>query len=130
MSVQPDGPNEYWIRPGLQTRLVQLMSGESVSFTREALDNAVRDAEQKFIPLGYEHLTNLAPLGRIHSAEVVEDQDGEAEVVVYARDLPHVSGLDLTLNSDSSMPVYNDDGIEGARLGPPGATSLQPTGSS
>jgi hypothetical protein len=119
MSVQPDGQGEYRIKPGLQTRPVQLRGGESVGFTREALDKAARDAEQNFIPLGYEHLSYLAPLGRIYGAEVVEDQDGEAELVFFARDLPRVSSVDLKLDSDSSMPVYDKGAIEGIRLQPP-----------
>jgi hypothetical protein len=111
MSIHPDGQGEHRIKPGVRTRPVQPTSGELVRFTREAIEKAARDAGKNFIPLGDEHLAYLAPLGRIYGAEVIDDQDGESELVLFARDLPRVGGTNLKLDSDPSLSIYGEGAI-------------------
>jgi hypothetical protein len=101
---------EYEIRSGATTRIVTLTTGERVSFTREALEDAAEQVEHIFVPMTTEHLTYLPPLGRIYGAEVVEDEEGERDLVYFARDLPRGLAGDLRLATTHPDDEADHDG--------------------
>jgi hypothetical protein len=102
--------NEYRIYPGISTRGARLADGEAVRFSREALDSVARQVGSGFVPMGTEHLTYLPPRGRLTRAEVVTDNAGESELVLYGTDLPVHAAANLSL--DPAM----DQGEEPAEI--------------
>jgi hypothetical protein len=101
--------NEYRIYPGMSTRGAQVASGEQVRFSRETLDSVAQQVGSGFVPMGTEHLTYLPPRGRLTRAEVVTDEAGESELVLYGKDLPvHAAG---SLSLDPA-PVRGEEPTE------------------
>jgi hypothetical protein len=94
----PEELHEFVMRPGATTRTITLRSGEKVSFAREALDDAVRQVDSRFIPMAAEHLAYLPPMGRVYRAEVVEDGSGHAELIFHGRELRRRRSRDLILS--------------------------------
>lgn len=68
---------------GPSTRVVQLTTGERVSFAPEALHDIVRQAREGFIAMNIEHLNMLPPVGRWSDGEVKPQDDGEQQVLLY-----------------------------------------------
>jgi hypothetical protein len=101
--------SEYRIHPGMSTRGAQLTSGEQVRFTREALDSLAQQVGSGFVPMATEHLTYLPPRGRLTRAEVVTDETGESELVLYGEDLPVHAAKNLSLDPG---PVQGEEPAE------------------
>jgi hypothetical protein len=97
MSAHEQQVREFVLRTGASTRVVTLRTGERVAYAREALDGMLRQVGSRFVPLAVEHLTYLPPSGRIHGGEIVEDDDGHAELYLHARELTADRAADLTL---------------------------------
>ncbi|GAA1602681.1 hypothetical protein GCM10009789_65820 [Kribbella sancticallisti] len=68
---------------GPSTRVVQLTTGERVSFAPEALEGMVRQARESFIAMNIEHLNMLPPIGRWSDGEVKTLEDGEQQLLLY-----------------------------------------------
>jgi hypothetical protein len=97
------GLREFRMKAGPTTRIVTLETGESVRFARSALDDAAQQVTENFVPLGTEHLSYLPPLGRVYAAEVVEDDEGHADLYFLARELPRGWTQDFLL--DKQLPA-------------------------
>lgn len=81
---------------GPSTRVVELTTGEKVSFAPEALHDIVRQAREGFIPMNIEHLNMLPPVGRWSDGEVKLLEDGEQQVLLYGEMLDqYVASVDI-----------------------------------
>jgi hypothetical protein len=74
-------PSDYVAR-AMSTRQVRVAGTDHITqVTREALEGAAAQvSEGAFLPMTIEHLDYIPPIGRWHSAEVVEAPDGEFEL--------------------------------------------------
>lgn len=81
------------------TRSVRLRGEDRVvSFAPEALEGMAAQITTNYIPLNYEHLCFMPPMGRIDTATIHVADDGESELFVAGRSLPGyriVDGPDL-----------------------------------
>lgn len=74
---------QYWRGVIASTRPVRLRGEDrTVKFARQALDGMAAQINQDTVPLNYEHLGFLPPIGRIDTATVRETNDGEFELHV------------------------------------------------
>lgn len=79
---------QVWKGILVSTRPVRLRGEDRVvGFTREAMEGMADQITQGFVPLNYEHLLFLPPMGRIDVATVRVADDGESELHVEGRDL-------------------------------------------
>jgi hypothetical protein len=79
---------DYTIR-GITTEVVEIEGEPPTRFTRGALEDAARQIRTTFIPMNVEHLGFLPPMARWYEAEVVDRDDGESELILHGRKLPH-----------------------------------------
>lgn len=92
---------------GPSTRVIQLTTGERVSFAPEALHDIVRQAREGFIAMNIEHLNMLPPVGRWSDGEVKSLEDGEQQVLLYGEMLDQfVASVEI---EDPFLP-YEDGG--------------------
>lgn len=89
--------NEYRIRSGMSTRIVQLTTGENVHFSAEGLARAAQQVNSGFVPMGVEHLSYLPPRGRLTRGELLTDDDGESELILYGKDLQFLRAGEMSL---------------------------------
>jgi hypothetical protein len=71
------------VAAGPTTRVVELTTGEHVSFASEALHDMARQARENFIPMNIEHFGMLPPIGRWSDAEVKTMDDGAEQLFMY-----------------------------------------------
>jgi hypothetical protein len=74
---------DHWVQSdyvarAMSTRPVQIEGTDYI--TREALDGMAAQVAEGFIPITVEHLSYIPPIGRWHSAEVIEAPDGEFDL--------------------------------------------------
>lgn len=78
------------------TRPVQLTTGEHVRFAPEALAGIIEQVRANFIPMNYEHLSLLPPLGRFYDGSIQHTDDGHSELLLYGKFLTHYSATGET----------------------------------
>jgi hypothetical protein len=93
---------------GPSTRVVQLTTGERVSFAPEALHDMVRQAREGFIAMSIEHLNMLPPVGRWSDGEVKSLEDGEQQVLLYGEMLDQ-----FVVSVEIDDPFLPDDDAAG-----------------
>ena len=77
------------------TRPVQLIGDTyRTRLTRSALQGMAEQMTQGCILINYEHLVFLPPIGRIYGADVIETEDGEAELHIAGAQLPTLAAED------------------------------------
>jgi hypothetical protein len=81
--MTPQFEKRRMVARGPSTRSVELTTGEKVGFTPEALHDMVRQAREGFIAMHVEHLDMLPPVGRWSDGEVMLQEDGEQQVLLY-----------------------------------------------
>jgi hypothetical protein len=65
----------------MSTRPVRIEGTDYITrVTREALDGMASQVAEGFIPITVEHLSYIPPIGRWHSADVIEAPDGECDL--------------------------------------------------
>lgn len=69
------------------TRPVHLASGEVVAFTQQALEGILEQVSSGFIPMVYEHLSILPPMGRWVRGEITTADDGAQELLLFGEPL-------------------------------------------
>lgn len=83
-----------------------------VSFAPEALERMAAQITKNYIPLNYEHLSFMPPMGRVDNATVYVADDGESELAFSGRRLPSyriVVGPDLPPMLDDLPKVYSPE---------------------
>ena len=95
----PASNQHVWKRMLASTRPVRLRGEDRVvSFAPEALEDMAAQITTGYIPLNYEHLSFLPPMGRIDNATVHVADDGESELFIAGHSLASyriVDGPDL-----------------------------------
>ena len=82
-------PAEFVAR-AMSTRPVKIRGTNHLTrFTLEALEDMADQVANTFLPFTIEHLDFLPPAGRWYSATVVPVDDGEHELEMRGRELPH-----------------------------------------
>lgn len=99
-----------YVFQGGTTRPVVLTTGERVSFAPEALESILGQVRSKFIPMTFEHLSMLPPMGRINDGEIRTADDGHQELNLFGIPLDHYSA-----NVDIDDPFSPRD-VEGVPM--------------
>jgi hypothetical protein len=102
------------------TRPTQLANGELVSFAREALEDALAQVENGYVPMNFEHLQLFPPIGRWYAGEIVRADDGEDELLLRGRFLRRLRPEGDDPNVWRLLDAY---GIETAD--PPSAVAIE-----
>ena len=121
-------PEPVWKGILASTRLVRLRGEDRVvGFAREALEGMASQISQGFVPLNYEHLLFLPPVGRITTATVRVADDGESElhieghnlstyaivdgpdVLAIANDLPEIFSPELSIELNYTPRNFDED---------------------
>jgi hypothetical protein len=83
-------PSDYVAR-AMSTRPVRIEGTDHMTrATREALDGMAAQVADAFIPITVEHLSYIPPIGRWHSAAVIEAPDGEFDLELRGTTLPQL----------------------------------------
>lgn len=70
-----------YVARAMSTRPAQIEGTDYITVvTREALEGMAAQVAEGFVPILIEHLSYIPPIGRWHSAEVIEAPDGEFEL--------------------------------------------------
>ena len=121
-------PEPVWKGILASTRLVRLRGEDRVvGFAREALEGMASQISQGFVPLNYEHLLFLPPIGRITTATVRVADDGESElhieghnlstyaivdgpdVLAITNDLPEIFSPELSIELNYTSRNFDED---------------------
>ena len=109
----PASNRHVWKGILASTRPVRLRDEDRVvSFAPEALEGMAAQITQGYIPLNYEHLTFLPPIGRIDNATIHVAYDGESELLIAGRSMPNhriVDRLDLPSTLDDLPEVSSPE---------------------
>jgi hypothetical protein len=93
----------------MSTRPFRLPDDEHITkFSREALEDMLRQAQSTFLPATLEHLPFLPPIARWNAGAIVDAADGAAELILEGADLQQLVriGPDPTpLDSVDALPL-------------------------
>jgi hypothetical protein len=108
---------EEIVARGPSTRAVPLRGEDYlVSFTKEALAGMVEQVQSGYVIMNIDHLSYLPPVGHWHRAEVVTDDEGHSELMMYGHLLLNRRATDNVLSEGPKEGAEGPDSISGAQI--------------